>query len=277
MGCRSGLGARGLVAALGIGWLLVGGCTQVLPPPEAPPPIRPQIPVPPENDEGEGTLVVDVADGPSTVFLLTSETVVVGRDKDEEITRSQDATSELCMSPCAVSLPFGQHILGFPSRGRPGLERAPVTIGEEGVLYRYTLGYRDPAGAGQVLGIVGTTFGGMALVTGLALMPVGLARPRRGAGPRCDRPRCSRSHRRAPPGAAPKWICPLGADHEGSAPAPRRSCVAAVNGQEPAPRTWMGGPASGRGAGSVMGESGARRPRSAQSAPGRPRSRPPEL
>lgn len=158
--------------------LLVSGCTHRIAPPATPDEITPQFagemgPL----AEGSGRLVVDVVDGPTAVGTIVAETTVVGYDKDIPITASRVSTRHLCDAPCSIDLEAGRWDLTFATRGDPGrLEVGEVNV-EPGVVtvYRRSLGSYDPAGAGLVLGIVGTVLGGMSMITGTVLLPIGLS------------------------------------------------------------------------------------------------------
>jgi hypothetical protein len=127
--------------------------------------------------EGSGRLVIDVADGPAPVGRLITESVVVALDKDRPITASMVTTEELCTAPCSVDIGPGRWQLVFPTRN----DRQRVEIGEVDVapatttVYRRALGSYDGGGAGLVLGILGVVFGGASAITGVTLLPVGLA------------------------------------------------------------------------------------------------------
>ena len=129
-----------------------------------------------ELPEGHGRVVVDVVDGPTQVMRITTASVVVGMDKDRPILASSQSTEPLCVTPCAVDLPLGRHVLAFPTRGGRGMiEMDHIDVHGHPTVYRRALGRAEPAGAGLVLGILGATFGGMSMITGIVLLPVGLA------------------------------------------------------------------------------------------------------
>ena len=69
-------------------------------------------------------------------------------------------------------------LLGFPVLGNPDIREVElVHVGPDASVYRRSLTVDDDhTGAVRLLGLVGASFGGMAAVTGAALLPVGLAR-----------------------------------------------------------------------------------------------------
>jgi hypothetical protein len=158
---------------LALALLLLNACVVQRPPPAAPPMVAPpRSDVPPAP--GTTRVYVDVVDGPSEVYAL-ARTAVAVRVDDQEVAASALVTEVLCVTPCSLDLRPGRQSLAFPVRGAPGrLELATLDVGARPLLYRRVLGHRDPGGAGMVLGILGVTFGGLSLVTGATLLPVGL-------------------------------------------------------------------------------------------------------
>lgn len=165
----------GGLAAVAPCLLLLAACVREIPPPATPEAVPPPMGEAPPVPEGHGRLIVDVVDGPTEVRRMSTVSVVVGMDKDREITASTTANESLCVAPCIVDLPLGRHVLAFPMHGTRRLEMDTVTVGESPTVYRRALGRREGGGAGLVLGILGATFGGMSMVTGMVLLPVGLA------------------------------------------------------------------------------------------------------
>jgi hypothetical protein len=156
--------------------LLAAGCVQQIPPPATPDPVPPLVEDLPPVEEGNGRVIVDVVDGPTDVMAFMRHSLVVEVDKGKTLTASSVSTETLCTSPCAVDLPLGRHTLAFPTRGGRGrLEVGQVDVGAVPTVYRRALGSYESAGAGLVLGILGVTFGGMSAITGMVLLPVGLA------------------------------------------------------------------------------------------------------
>lgn len=84
----------------------------------------------------------------------------------------------LCaISPCATDVPAGNVLLGFPVVGKQAMEVELVNVGPDPSVYRRSLSiYEDNTGTTRVLGIIATAVGGASMMTGAALLPIGLAR-----------------------------------------------------------------------------------------------------
>jgi hypothetical protein len=92
--------------------------------------------------------------------------------------RLSEAPHLMCVkSPCLADLPPGNVVLGFPVIGDPqAYEYELVHVGPETHVYRRSLSvYDGDTGALRTLGIIGTSVGGAALVTGVVLLPIGLS------------------------------------------------------------------------------------------------------
>jgi hypothetical protein len=156
--------------------LLAAGCTELLPPAATPAPVPPTLAEAPPVEPGTQRLVLEVVDGPTDVFELTARTVRVRTRRGPRL-RTRTERHLLCRTPCAVDLPQGRYVLGFPMHGGGNrLERETIHLGPQVLVHRRALGSYRGAGPGLPLGIVGTTFGGMAMVVGAVLLPVGAAR-----------------------------------------------------------------------------------------------------
>jgi len=120
--------------------------------------------------------VVDVVDGPSDVYFLDNQELTFEVGKDLSVRGGSVSREHACVTPCVLDLAPGRHMLGFPTPGSFGrLEYDRVDVGLQPTVYRRALGSRDPGGAGMILGMMGATFGGLALIVGTVLFPVGLA------------------------------------------------------------------------------------------------------
>jgi hypothetical protein len=157
------------------------GCVKRLPavtPSVAAPAVDTSAPLPP----GHGRLVIDVVDLPAPVARVvpTAEPVVGG----DGLTRHvfTELPTELCpATPCVVDLPRGNVLLGFPALGSGGLDVELVHVGPEPSVYRRSLSiYEDRSGATRVLGIIATSIGGVAMMTGIPLLSVGAGTDRAG-------------------------------------------------------------------------------------------------
>lgn len=156
----------------------LAACVKQLPPAPTPAPMAPPVPAQAPPPNGYGRLLVDVVEGPTPVQNV--------RVKPEPKTNAQGRTSYqlievpelLCArSPCVTDLPAGNVVLGFPVVGRSYTEVELVHVGPEPSVYRRSLSiYEDNTGATRVLGIIATALGGTALMTGSALLPIGLAK-----------------------------------------------------------------------------------------------------
>ena len=104
------------------------------------------------------------------------------RDNDDALTYEDTVleTEQVCRTPCVFDLPLGDHLFAFPMRGSGKEEVEDVWVSQAPSLYRRALGSRRSGGAGFVLGVLGASFGGVSLVTGTALLPVGLATDKSG-------------------------------------------------------------------------------------------------
>jgi hypothetical protein len=159
------------VAQLGL--VLAAGCVKQLPPAPTPEPIAPAVAAAAPPPSGQGRLVVDVVDGPTPIHrvLMQAEQAGAGRF------RFLESPTPLCAaSPCVADLPAGNVLLGFPVLGDAGaLEVELVHVGPEATVYRRSLSRREGTrGALTVLGIIGTSLGAGAVITGGTLLPIGL-------------------------------------------------------------------------------------------------------
>lgn len=158
---------------------LAVGCVKELPPAATPDRVVPTIAAntsPPAA--GTGRIVIDVVDGPTQVHRVNMDAQPLDNGTDHPTYAFNESYAVLCdPSPCVVDLTPGNVLLGFPVIGnRNALEVELVHIGTEPSVYRRALSRSGGGGAGYVLGIIGTTFGGISVVTGTALLPIGLAK-----------------------------------------------------------------------------------------------------
>lgn len=152
------------------------GCVKQLPAAPVPAAVVPAMQPAPPPPEGQARLVVDVVDGPTPVQRVRmaptpNSTGRPGFHFDE-------ASEPFCTpSPCAVDLPFGNVLLGFPRIGDPGVTEIEVVhVGPESSVYRRSLSaYDGRTGGLRVLGIIATSLGGASAITGTVLLPIGLS------------------------------------------------------------------------------------------------------
>jgi hypothetical protein len=165
-----------VVARLLAAWLplaTVAGCIHEVLPPPVPGPVQLSwvgTPAPAEH----GRVYVDVVDGPTIVRAVRSVSITATVN-DQVFDWDVLETEQQCRTPCYLDMPLGQQALAFPLRGSRQEEVVDVPVSTTPSLYRRALGSRRPGGAGFVLGVLGTTFGGISFTTGAALLPVGLA------------------------------------------------------------------------------------------------------
>ncbi len=164
-----------LVASL----LFFAGCVHEFPPPPVPGLVEPPqsgTPIPP----GQGRVYIDVVDGPTRVRVVHPVSVQVALSDDISYEDTVLETERVCRTPCVFDLPLGHHLFAFPMRGSFKEEIDDVSVSPTPSLYRRALGSRRSGGAGFVLGVLGTAFGGISLATGASLFPVGLATDKSG-------------------------------------------------------------------------------------------------
>jgi hypothetical protein len=116
-----------------------------------------------------------VVDGATNVRVVNPVSVQVPLGDELVYEDTVLETEQACRTPCVLDLPLGHQLFAFPMRGSPKVEVDDVSVSPTPSLYRRALGSRRSGGAGFVLGVLGTTFGGISLATGAALFPVGLA------------------------------------------------------------------------------------------------------
>lgn len=131
---------------------------------------------------GTGRLVVDVTDGPAPVQKIVLETEEYEQAPGRRAYHLNERPHELCPhAPCVTDMPVGNVLLGFPVIGNDDLEVELVHVGPDPSVYRRTLSiYENNGGAEKVLGIIATSLGGTSMITGTALLPIGLAKDNSG-------------------------------------------------------------------------------------------------
>lgn len=157
--------------------LLSASCVRQLPPAPTPRPVVPAVSVAGPPAPGMGRVIVDVPEGPSPVYLAAIE----ARPQDNGTRRPSFRFFELppelvCKeTPCVVDRPPGNILLGFPVAGcREGTEYELVHVGPHPSVYTRSLSlYEDRSGTEKILGIIGTSVGVAAGITGIALLPAG--------------------------------------------------------------------------------------------------------
>ncbi|HUS33397.1 MAG TPA: hypothetical protein VMZ53_33070 [Kofleriaceae bacterium] len=148
-----------------------------------PPAPMPSLVVPPQVEAsappaaGTGRLVVDVVDGPTQVQRVRMDPQPVTTAKGRTAYRFDEKPGPLCdASPCISDLSPQNVLLGFPVIGDPdSLETELVHVDAATNIYRRSLSeyhHRSPG----VYGILMTSLGGTAMLTGATLLPIGLAK-----------------------------------------------------------------------------------------------------
>ncbi len=164
----------GGIAALAV---LGAACVKQLPAAPTPEAVAPPGAVAAPPAATTGRLVVDVVDGPSAVHRVHMAAQPVAGADGRVRYRFSEAPELLCpASPCVADLAPGNLLLGFPVLGNNQLETELVHIDPGTTVYRRSLSrYEDNSGALRVVGIVSTSVGAAAAITGIVLLPIGLS------------------------------------------------------------------------------------------------------
>ncbi|MCE9576759.1 MAG: hypothetical protein K8W52_26670 [Deltaproteobacteria bacterium] len=154
-------------------------CVRQLPPLPTPAPIAPPIATSAPIASGQGRLVIDIVDGPAPVrrILMQPQTTQDAQGRSH-VTFGETHALVCAATPCLADVTVGNVLLGFPVIGRADdLEIELVHVGERPTVYRRTLSvYENHTGAVRVLGIIGASVGSASVITGAALLPIGLAK-----------------------------------------------------------------------------------------------------
>jgi hypothetical protein len=156
---------------------LTAGCVKQLPPAPTPQPVAPRVDAPPPPD-GYGRLVIDVVEGPTRIHRVQMQAEQRQDDLGRVSYQLTENPEPLCpTSPCTTDVPPGNLLLGFPVIGDPGaMETELVHVGPGTSVYRRSLSVYDGGTGGlRTMGIIGTSVGGAALITGIVLLPIGLS------------------------------------------------------------------------------------------------------
>lgn len=162
------------------GLALACGCNRQLPAAPTPQPVAPTVASAAPLGEGEGQLYIDVVDGPTQVQRIYMQPNAVTDNQGKTRYEFVESPETLCdQTPCVVNLPLGNVVLGFPVTGNPrATDVELVHVESEATVYRRALSFHKPVhrGSARTLGIVATSFGGMSMVAGAALLPLGLSK-----------------------------------------------------------------------------------------------------
>ncbi|MDX2090716.1 MAG: hypothetical protein SFX73_22855 [Kofleriaceae bacterium] len=171
-------GIRAVVVAAAI-----SGCVRQLPPAPPPPPVAPRVDAAMPPPTGYGRLVVDIVEGPMPVHQLRMASKPRDAGGGRVTHRFFEVPELFCAAaPCAKDVPVGNILLSFPVIGDPGAREVElVHVGPDPSVYRRSLSiYEGRTGGTRTRGILGTIFGGTALVVGTTFLPIGLARDNTG-------------------------------------------------------------------------------------------------
>ncbi|HVK85166.1 MAG TPA: hypothetical protein VM513_13710 [Kofleriaceae bacterium] len=162
--------------------VLAAGCVRQLPPAPTPPPVAPRVEAAAPPPQGYGRLIVDVVEGPAPVQRIHMASQPVDNGRGRTVYRFSEQPEPLCTAaPCAADVPIGNILLAFPVVGRNAQEVELVHVGPDPSVYRRALSiYEDKTGGTRVAGIIATSLGGTAMMTGAALLPIGLAKDNSG-------------------------------------------------------------------------------------------------
>lgn len=158
--------------------VFASACVNRLPPADTPEPVVPDADLATPPPEGHGRLVVDVVEGPAPVQRVRMKPERIEKDDGRASYELRETYEDLCdTTPCVLDLRPGNVILGFPVIGdEDALQIDLVHVGDGTSVYRRSLAVVDSRKRpGYKLGIAGTVLGSVAMVTGTALLPVGLA------------------------------------------------------------------------------------------------------
>jgi hypothetical protein len=129
---------------------------------------------------GMGRLIVDVAEGPVPVYRAHFEARQQDNGTRRPTFRFYDLPPELLCkeTPCVIDRPRGNILIGFPVLGcGPAIDYDLVHVGLEPSGYRRSLGiFEDKTGAEKIVGIIATSLGTAAAITGGVLLPAGLSK-----------------------------------------------------------------------------------------------------
>jgi hypothetical protein len=157
---------------------VASGCVRRLPPAPPPEPLVPQVASAGPPADGSSRLIIDVVEAPVPVQRVDMAAEPTDNGRGRTTYKFVERPGTLCdPSPCATDVQAGTNLLlGFPVIGKDALEIELVHVGPESSVYRRSLSiYEDKTGGTRLFGILATSFGGAAAMTGAALLPIGLA------------------------------------------------------------------------------------------------------
>lgn len=157
-------------------------CVKQLPPAPTPQTVAPALQPAPPPPGGHGRLVVDVVEGPAPVQRIQLAPMPQTNARGRTTYRFNEVPEVFCaQSPCAVDVPVGNVLLGFPVIGNDALEVELVHVGPDPSVYRRSLSlYEDNTGGVRLFGILATSIASASLITGAVLLPIGLSKDNTG-------------------------------------------------------------------------------------------------
>ena len=151
---------RRAIATLLLVSLPVGCTPTVLPPPQVPERLLPDLPGPPPEPEPNKSQVTIVADEPSTVEEVTG--TYEGVDVEGYAVSGLTYATVCAQTPCVTNLAHGDHVLRLTSLADAEHNgTGTISVGERPIAYRYALGHNIEPHGGRLVG------GGFLLVYGI--------------------------------------------------------------------------------------------------------------
>ena len=127
-----------------------------------------------------GRLIVDVPEGPVPVYRARMEARKQDNGTRRPTFRFFDLPPQLVCkeTPCVIDEPAGNILIGFPVLGcSPAIDYDLVHVGLDPSVYRRSLAiFENETGAEQIAGIVMSSLGAAASITGIVLLPVGASK-----------------------------------------------------------------------------------------------------
>ncbi len=149
---------------------LCASCITRLPAPPDPPRVDPAVEMPSSQPPpGRGRVVIATErDIPSVVHFVEGASFANGQYGVVGAVH----LSRLCVTPCVVDLPYGNHELRFTTDGAPGDDQVYVSVSDRTSALRVALGKRTNGGTAATAGRWLVGVGGLAALTGGLLWPV---------------------------------------------------------------------------------------------------------
>ncbi len=152
------------------------GCVRQLSPAPTPERVAPAVPADAPLEEGHGRVIIDVVDGPISLYRVHMQPEPTEDDSGRMHYVFEESHELLCdPSPCATDLPTGNALLGFPRLGDGDIEVDLVHVSPRTTVYRRSLSsFENNQGPLYITGFMGASLGASAAIVGAVLMPAGL-------------------------------------------------------------------------------------------------------